>query len=147
MNWALAYSSGATTTTPGISSSIASASSSLSRGAAPLPSRTLLISALPGLMLMRFAPRLRIWAAMRSRAPLPTATITTRAATPIMMPKRGERAAQPVSPQRSQGELHASGSIAEHGRRDPSREQQSCFRQDWRSATTRPSRKVTMRSA
>jgi hypothetical protein len=54
------YRSGATAATPGISSSIARASYSLSRGEAPLPSRTLVVRALPGLMLMRLAPRLRI---------------------------------------------------------------------------------------
>src|SRR5260370_11425703 len=65
---------------------MASASSSLRLGAEPLPSRTLFMVALPGLMPIRLAPRLRIWAAMRASAPLPTATIPTTAATPMTMP-------------------------------------------------------------
>nr|WP_031254228.1 hypothetical protein [Mesorhizobium sp. L48C026A00] len=60
VNCSRAWRSGAATTTPGISIPIAVASSSLSRGAPPAPSRTLPIFALPGLMLMRLAPRLRI---------------------------------------------------------------------------------------
>src|SRR5262245_2959103 len=66
---------------------MATASSTVRFCRDPLPRRAPPVTTLPGLMTIRFVPRLRICWFRRSRAPAPTEIITMTATVPITMPK------------------------------------------------------------
>src|SRR3990172_9538481 len=72
--------------TAGSSLPIALASPMVSVGADPEPDRSPPEVVLPGRTRRRFDPTMEIWAAMRSFAPVPIATIAITAATPMTMP-------------------------------------------------------------
>ena len=66
---------------------IAKPSSTVRVDAAPMPALTPPLIVLPGRIMTRLLPRLEIVASMLVRAPVPMATVTMTAATPMMMPK------------------------------------------------------------
>src|SRR5678816_3211305 len=71
---------------PGTSRRIASASSAVSVVTAPCPCRTGPKPPEPALTMTMFEPALRIWFWIEELAPVPIATMTITAATPMIMP-------------------------------------------------------------